>query len=308
MKFGPFLDTSNKSKLRYLRSLSSHIRHNGLLVATSFLVVGMKTETLVEKSTSILEQNERRLKMEWRIKQFENFMTSEGYHNIRFPELKSNINGLGLEYTIEPIRDSEGRPHKKISEMYEYYLIRVRPLRWNDFLDIDSIKQYEDSPICEGEPYYCQFMDGEWHMSRESFGDWHRFYMSCKTGMCESGQSANHFMGHSQEPTDMEKVCELYITDEGTELIGGGGCTVYRIFKDSKGNLFVQVHDSPLKKLYLTNERNDWTTDKWFLVIESIRGYAYGKTLYNLRGTIEKKLAELNVVIPKRHWSEVSYV
>ena len=262
--------------------------------------VAAKSEELISKRESLLES-------ERLILQFEQFMKKESYHDVRLPDLKPTSESLGLEYTIMPVRDPKtGEPVKRETEMDTMYVVKVKgPAHW-EVLDAKARKEYENSPIRDDEFYFCRFFNDSWHMSTESvmLPQPHRFYLSGKVGPVQFGQSANEFMESFTESPfkDMKKLATLLLVEDGTELVGPGGCTPHEIYQDAAGGLFLRAWRSLPKKMYYTNPPNTYDNTGWFFVIEGIRGYAHGQKLENMQNAILKKLTELKVTPSRTPW------
>jgi hypothetical protein len=250
----------------------------------------------------ILKQRQELLDIERKIQQFDQFMATESYHNIRFPDLKPTPDDLGLEYTIEPVRDTDGKPKRLVREMSNYYVVRLRFIRDDeDDMNPERLAKYENSPIRENEYCFCAFFNGEWHLGQDSF-PMHKFYLSSKIGPVENGISPNQFMGLGEDPTDMQLVTSIMMKQDGTELRGAGGCTPYKIFKDGANNLFLKIHDSSLKRIYFRNPRNSYGEDNYYFHVEGMRGYAAGENLTRTLATIQGKLTARGVEVPRIPW------
>jgi hypothetical protein len=262
------------------------------------------------KSEEILSRRQRILRNQEHMQQFDDFLRRHSYYDVRFPDLKSAPELLGLQYTIEPIRDPKtNQPLKHETEMEVKYVIRVQgPDHWQFMKKVEQ-EAYEGSPIREGEYYFCQFFNDSWHMAPDSVGaEAHCFYLSGKVGPSERGTSANAFVARTVDPpvNSMVKVAHLFLrTEDGTVLEGEGGCDQYDIYKDKSGTPFLSINDSPPKKIYFTNPPNTYGEADWVFVIADIRGRASGQKLENIKRVIGGKLAELQLEAPKIPWYEM---
>ncbi|MGB8931730.1 MAG: hypothetical protein WCC48_10835 [Anaeromyxobacteraceae bacterium] len=259
---------------------------------------------VTQRSEEILAERERLLQQEKTIRQFEEFLRRESYHNVRFPELGPPP---GLEYIVEPVRDSgTGEPRKYETEMATSYVVKIRgPAHW-EVLSEAKRKPFEESPIRWGEYYFCQFFNDSWHMATSSLVfDGHPFYMSGKSGPVEYGESANSFVSSFDDSyRGLEKVAHLVLDLDGLPMTGSGGCETYDIFTNAEGELFLQAHDSPPKRVFLTNSRGSVDDNSWYLEVADISGHASGQKLKNIKAAIEQRLASLELKPPRVWWHE----
>jgi hypothetical protein len=254
-----------------------------------------RVEQLSAASEKTLRRREYLLEIKEKIQRFEQFMKTESYHNVRFPDLKFGENAVGPEYTIRPIREGEA-PKRKITEMNAYFLVEVLRPSAKSFLKPYQLEELEKSPIKERAYAYCRFVNSSWELSHDG-SHWYEFYLSSKVGPVERGMTANTFMGLKEDPKDMEKVLRIPLTDDGLEYSDGTrGVSFFSVFlKD--GLLYLKIDDSNLKSLYLVNSKKDHET--YNLLIESMGGYATGEVLKNIKAVIQEHLAKLGINIPK---------
>ena len=280
----------------------------GFLFLFLTLHIGETTENKIEEIRSISKKREEDLEREKKIRQFDQFMAAESYHNVRFIEIGASPGKLGLEYTIEPVRAEDGPPRRRKREMYSYYVVRVWPLQSEENMSTEQLNRYNQSPIREGEYYYCSFYNDEWHMGQESMpARWHKFYLSSKFGPMENGESANRFMDQGAESSGHQLVAKICIALDGTEYrsAGAGGFNVYTVFKDDQDNLSLQIDDSPLKRIYFRNPRGSFREDDYYFHIENMRGYATGAVLASTLSTVQRRLEELGIQIKRIPWHKV---
>lgn len=300
----------------YGGNITAEILGGFLFLFLAFYINAMseaKIDEIVDvtrKNESILANREKLLDRERSIDRFEQFLKRESYHNVRFPDLKldSDQDALGLEYKIEPIRDSKtGEPISKVTEMETLYIVKVIGPAYEKHLEEDELKKYEMSPMRDNEYYFCQFFDGSWQMSQKDVTDkWHKFYLSSKVGPVQWGADANEFISASEKARDDYTIlATLHLKDDGTPLIGSGGCTSYKIYQDDKGNLYLRIHKSPLKRMYCTNTEPIIGDEGWSFHIEHMRGCAYGKKLENIKTAILDKLQALHIEPQKVPWHEI---
>lgn len=83
------------------------------------------------------------------------------------------------------------------------------------------------------------FFFHEWHMSADG-SNWQEFYLSGKVGPCEYGMSANEFLGSDADPAGMQKIIQIPIIEDGTELSASGtGAVIYtRYFRTNLESFF----------------------------------------------------------------------
>ena len=268
---------------------------------------GEKTDDihrLVKESELVLSKREKLLESDMKIHHFEQFLRKESYHDIRFPNLKHHEDSLGLEYTIRPIRDEKtGEPLKYETEMNTLYVVKVDGPAHASFMKSDRLKEYEESPIRDGEYAFCKFYNNAWHLGYETFPQPYEFYLSGKVGQVEYGQSANQFMQSlDNQLSDKTIVSTLLLKSDGTLMTGYGGCDKYEIYTDADKNLYLCISGSLPKPMYFTNPKDTFLDKDWFFVIENTRGYASGQKLKDIIETITSELTKLNIEPKKVPW------
>ncbi len=248
---------------------------------------------VTKESERMLSQRERMLMRELVYNGFIEFLKKGNSYCVRFKNLKRK-DGWGLEYEILPCHDEDGTPKQRKSENFNWYVIKVVGYAYPNGMERDDLIEHEKSPIKLDEHYYCEFSDDSWRMSTDGF-HWHEFHLSGRVGPCESVESANCFMGFDKEPDGMEKICTLYLDDNG-DPVSEGGCTPYTVYRADKGALFLKIYDSPLKSLYVRKIIDRGGEES--LVIENIAGYLPDEE--KLKKQIAEKLEKENVNIPVR--------
>ncbi len=234
-------------------------------------------------------------------------MKKESYHNVTFPNLAVDPSSLGLSYIVFPARHPEtNEPIKYETEMDSAYLIKIGKPAHFDVLDEKEIDEYTKSPIREGEYAFCKFYNDSWHLGFQTFPLPFEFYLSSKVGPGEYGQNANEFMEKfDNQFAGKTLISTLYLKQDGTPIIGSGGCNKYEIYRDEKNNLFLKIGNSQPKEIFYTTPHNTYEDDNWFLVIKNIRGYAHGKVLENIKSTIVIELHKHNIEPKKIPWYEL---
>lgn len=255
------------------------------------------------KSEEILSRREQLLRNERAIAAFENFVRRETYHDVRFPDLQCEGAPLGLQYTIEPVRDPRtGEPASFETETSSAYVVKVRGPAYEEFLKDADRAAYAKSPIRENEFYFCRFFNEDWHMGTD-FGGFdcpYRFYLSGKVGPAMSVPSANEFAGSIlPDPfAEMRKLVSLPIAADGRVLQGEGGFTAHDIYAGPRGELFLGVHRAPPKRIHLYGDAS--SSGSWELEIENLRGYGDERRIENLKNAILDALKRDGGVSPKR--------
>lgn len=261
-----------------------------------------KIVSLTDKSESLISNRERILENERAIERFEHFLKFESYHNIKFPDLQPDPESIGLEYTIIPVRDPKtGEPIKKSGEIWSSYIVQIHVPSYFKRLNSKKADKYNTSPIQENEYYFCRFFDGSWHMSIDEYGsERFKFYLSGKVGPVEEIVTANQYMNERIDFIQgREKIATLRLLEDGIELSDCGGFTPYNIYKDDKGNFFLQIWDSPLKAMYYTNPPGTYADKDWELFIEDIQGRAFGQKLANIKNVILKEIQKRGLELKK---------
>jgi len=157
--------------------------------------LGSGIERIQTETHALTVQRAAQDKDRQKIGDFKAFEASQTYHGALFPDLTGKLNDQGFEYIIEPVRDSTGAPLRRVTEMDDDYLVRIRSISYPSQRGEDNLREYEKCPIRIGDHYFCRFFNGDWHMNRESAGgEWHRFLLSGKVGPVEYGMTANEFV------------------------------------------------------------------------------------------------------------------
>jgi Ca2+/Na+ antiporter len=261
---------------------------------------------LTQKSENALTRREEELESEKRWQRFIHFIENDTNYNIRIPETKTSNHPLGLEYTIEPVRDTKTNQlilYKNSIE--QMHIIKIKePANWDFILSTKEnealIKDYEISPIKVGEFYYCKFFNNRWNLSfnQEKF---YEFYLSSKMGEAYLVVSASEFMNNfTNEILNKTEISIFYSNIEPDES-NGQGLSKCQIFLDKNTNdVYIKINCSRLKLMYFKN--TDSNPENWNLVIENIMGYTHGEKLEILKEKIEKELIKHNIQLVKIPW------
>jgi hypothetical protein len=299
----------------YLDGFGGSLISSGI-VALSFFLLALFFDKLLENkvdriqqvsanSEQILYERERLLEVERNILRFEQFLKKESYHEVRFPDITTAHERLGLLYRIEPVRDSEtGDPRVYRTEMREFYVIKVRGPAYYELMSCDRQAEYADSPIRSNEYYFCAFGDDSWRMGTEASYLPYRFYLSGKVGPVESVISANQFMARFQDPIGKrKKVAEFLLQSDGKRMsrMPGSSGSIHEIYTDEKGELFLRIHDSQLKRIYYKIGVLSGRSEKQTLEIDDILGFAHGKQLDNIKRIILEELKLLGLEPQKEY-------
>ena len=282
---------------------------SGVLVSILFLLIALhtdaQTESKIERIRNIVETEDYRRENDRKIAEFERFLKEDPYYDVRFPNLTPGTQTLGLCYKIEPVRDQNGKPVKRMMPFDSYYVVRVVGPAHEEVMSEDTLLDYEMSSICDDEYYYCRFFNGDWHMGMTD-GMMHRFYLSGWVSPVMHGQTANDFMKASALPEGFQVFQRFYVLISGEEQTGTGGCDQWELVKDSSGHPYVRSYDSRPKRVYKTTEEITFNSKTYFTVIENIRGHFGGDALQNFERLVEKKCAEHGVTIPQYEWHQVN--
>ena len=265
-----------------------------------------ETRDLAAKSEAALAKREAILERERRIFEFEQFLKRESYHNVRFPKLKPRPDSIGLEYTIRPYRDPVlNEPAVYENEMERLYVVQVEgPAHWSVLNDHQK-REYDTSPIRDGEYYFCRFFNDSWHMGTENVFSEHEFYLSGKVGPATYGQSATDFVSSVRKPLEaMTLKAQIYLNPEGTKRSDDVSVDSYRIYTDTAGNVYLVVNSSMPKQMYYTNPEETYTDTGWYEVIEDIRGFAHGEKLKNIIKAVFSECQRIGLSPKKIPWHQ----
>ncbi|GEN11697.1 hypothetical protein MFU01_67340 [Myxococcus fulvus] len=266
-----------------------------------------KLRSATHRTLELIEAWQDDVEAKSRIRRFEEFMAHESHYDVRFPELGAGAGRLGLEYTIRPVRDAQGVPLQTSGEMRGRWLVYVvGPAQEHVRSDVD-LARYDDSPIRDGEYYYCEFYNGSWHMSDGGMVKSYSFYMSGRVGAAEWLERANEFAERSLSVGGavFEEVCRLLLDLEGNPVRSGGGYS-FLVVKDASNGLFLRVGDSPPKAIYLMNSAGSLAEEQWDLEIEKFRGYGGSVVQRRIKKAIHEDLQRRGVSVPKRRWHQTS--
>ena len=206
--------------------------------------------------------------------------------------------GLRLAYKIEIIKDDIGIPVKKEILGFGFYIVKIISPSYSEVLEEKNLKEYEQSPIKEGEYYACGFseLNFSWFLGQElAFGrkyeDCYPFHVSGSSSeKAEIIPSANKIMGYNQNnyPKDEYKLIDKFIVGMDGSFPAKNG-SLFKLFQE-ENQVFFTVNDSPLKKIYILKTRIQ-TQRKRFLVFENLRGHIKNENfIENLKNRILKKI------------------
>lgn len=281
-------------------NLASEI-FGGLLFLLLSLHLSRSTEEKVDRIDRISRERDRQLKQERDIFHFEQFLKNESHHDIRFPDIvpANDPDGWGLEYTIYPVRDENRVPISKNVDGQEHYIVKIKGPAQVEIFDEEDLARYINSPIKDGSYYYCTFVNDSWHLSEDDVRLMYPFYLSGKVGHVRYGQSANEQMAQSLDPfKGMTKTAEFLLSLEGNAMQDERSCDRYDLF-EKEDRFYLSMNGSFPKKLYYTNDQNEYADKGWYLHIEEMGGFATGQKLEKIKIQISKCLESKNKVIPK---------
>lgn len=268
-----------------------------ILGGVAFVILGLhlgqRLDKLVEKDIEDRKHAERVRRLE---EQFDHFLRYEAWHDARFPSLVTPAHPIGLDYTIEPVRDESGEPRVHRTEMHTSYLVRVREPAQRAFSDALHLADYEAAPIHCGEYYLARFYNGSWHMGQSSVGDdWLPCYLSGKLGHAEFGFYANSLLdGLLAAPPNSKIIKQTILDEHGRESNGGWQVSVYRA---DDGRVWVQpCRTAPPKPVYI---EVDVLNDTKRPVFEDFEGYFPGEARERLFELIERELAKVGHALPE---------
>jgi hypothetical protein len=286
-----FYPTQDPSWLTGFRgnTISGIIAGFMFLFLTLFLSAGIEaiqreTNLLIRRQTDEEEDTQK-------IQQFKQFLRTESYHDVCFPQIKTPQYGLGLQYTIEPVREADGTPRQLRTEMEVFDIVKVRSIANRNVLTVEERREYEAAPIYTGEYYFCRYYNRAWHMGKmNTLVNWHEFYLSSKVGPVVHGFSANYFVGADARPPKSRLLGKFIVKDDGTQLEGEGGGNLVEIFKTEDGEVFLQINRSPPKSLYIEEDLYGQAKGP---VIENLEGYFPGPARVRLIEMVLRELREL---------------
>jgi len=285
----------------------------GILTSIYFVFLGLhlnsQNDNNLENIRQIIERWKRERDSERIYQRFLDFLKDETYHDVRFPEIKSTAECIGLSYTIEPVREVKtGKLVVKKSEMKTHYLIKVLPLDQSIRDWPEQIIKYQNSPIREDEYYFCEFYNGSWHMSSDDIGSpVYKFNLSGKVGPVESSYNANVYALSSVFQTKYTEVGQLLINESGAPAnLIEEHVVVILLLKDNEGNYFIKIDYSPAKKVYYTNPKNSFKTDDYFFYIENLGGYGSPEVRKILAHSVEDRFRELSIKVPSVPWYKIT--
>ena len=76
---------------------------------------------------------------------------------------------LGLIYTLAPVRNEEGIPKRKVTEMNTAFVVKVVGPANKNVMEEEDFYAYENSPIRDGEYYFAYYFNDAWRISQEGF-------------------------------------------------------------------------------------------------------------------------------------------
>jgi hypothetical protein len=253
--------------------------------------IQQRTHELVSRQSDDEEDRKK-------IRAFENFLSSESYHDAIFPDLKTELHGLGLNYRIIPVRDANG-PRRHVTEMEIFYVVRVDSVSYRDQLGPEELLEYDAAPIRTGEFYFCRFYNHSWHMGLTTMGvGWQPFYLGGKVGPVEHGIKANDFANASVNPPNSQLLSTLLLNADGRlkPEYEGGGCSKVEIFK-SEREIFIRINDSPPKSFYMKHDLYDRPKGP---VVDNLEGYFPGPARARFMERILAEIKRLGEQLPKK--------
>jgi Putative DNA-binding domain len=254
----------------------------------------------VDETLKLIDRWQTRVDSEDRVQQFVSFMKTESTYDIRLPELCEPGEPKGLEYTIRPVRDSEGKPLVDRGEMKERWVVQVMRVANENVMDEADFLPYDASPIREGEYYYCDYYNDSWHLSDGRSPKAYTFHLSGKVGQVEFLESANAFVSrHAPDDESLKSIFKFTLGLDGLPLERSGGCQRYEVLqRDAK--FFLRIGDAPLKLIYLTKLVNNSADEVWHLEVESLRGHGNSGVRANIKLSLEAELRNRGIELPKR--------
>lgn len=209
------------------------------------------THEVVIEVGSIQRATNAQTRRQEKVAHFVRFLHREAYHDVRFPNLKTKGEPLGLQYTITPVREN-GQPRRYTTEMSESYVVKVLDIAFREELEPEQLREYGSSPIKVGEYYFCGFYNDAWHMGPEDHHLEHEFYLSGKLGHVEHVISANDFIGENNPPGGSRSLGMFVVVSDGTRAgVGVGGAGV-ELFEAPGPSFYVKINSAPPKRLDMT--------------------------------------------------------
>jgi hypothetical protein len=263
----------------------------GVLTSALFLVIGLyfgeDLGALQAATHDLVHEREQREEQQRKVRRFLDFLEHEGYHDIRLPGLKTELQPLGLEYRATPVRDEDGKPRVMQTEMETRYFITVEGPSYADVRPKEHLDEYDDAPIRTGEAYYCQFFNSAWHMFRELPEKPYEFYLSGKVGPTTHEATASEYLGIVHPPAGTTRLCRFLVAPDGSLMKEAGGCFPVEVYIDEREGLYLKVGDAPVKRV---RRERDADSGADFFVIENFHGYFTGRSRENFRSALDAEL------------------
>ena len=244
---------------------------------------------------------------------------NEAYLNFIFPLFDIECANIGitvktnfdLHYKIKFIKDKIGVPLKKESLDSSFYIIEIISPAYSEVLKETELKEYEKSPIKEGEYYACWLDESKcsWFLGQQlcwATNYKYPFYVSgFSSEKAEIVPSANEVMGYNRNnyPGDGYNLIDKFIIGMDGSFPANSG-SLFRLFQ-KESQIFFMIGNSPLKKIYILRTHIQ-TQRKRFLVFENLRGHIRNDDfIEKFKNMILKKINRSD--LPEKAMDSINY-
>ena len=255
---------------------------------------------LIENTKELIESRRAANKM----KRFEDFMLNESEINIQLAELGTKDNLPGLRYTIAPARSNQGKLIFLKEESEIRWIVKVIGPAEYSYLNEDALAAYDNSPLCDGEYYYCDFFNNQWHLTKNYNGNSIAFNTAGKPIKAKIVENANEYVERKlgYKENNLEQLTSFDLDAYGRltkqQLNIRYHC---KIFEDTADKVFLRINSSPPKSVYLTNSRKALSNEDWHIEVNSLNGYGDYKFKKQFLKSLVSILNFHKIIIPKIH-------
>ena len=204
------------------------------------------------------------------------------------------INQEDFVYKIKIIKNINDTPKTEDNSFFKFYFIQI--IRPDTFLDFKKLREYEYSPIKDGELYACRFNEEKcsWILSqllsigKESEGFYPFYFHSLhyEGGIVKYAYEIIKYNQNNYLENEYRYIDQFFIGADGN--LENDGYLFKLLKKDNK--IFFTIDNSSLKKIYILIPVVS-EPGKKFLIFENLRGYVRNENfLINLKNRILEKI------------------